>query len=459
MKTDLSQESYLDVQPSLLDQLSTDGSLISYHGFVSDDPDSSDSYKETFWLAKRDGSKREHLRNINNDRAFYDITISANFKTAAYRELDTNNIEQIYAARGSFLTGTAEPTPTANPNETPNSEIASISICPKEAALIPGGQRQFSATYLNSEGNIVSGPATNWQVEGNGSISTTGLFTAGKKRKKGELVQIQASVSNGNGDTVTGTAYATISGKEFKMPDLELEDLKCKPGNISCETFSLGYASTDNQVGLSAKVIDHSTASIYASATSILRPGEREQTASRQYVYRRPNGKPEVKKASPSMALEQGVNSSTGEFWVKVCSCIRTPIKIRWSAEEFGQGTTSGDECEAPNGIRTGGMLESTHYNRNDLLCPSIIKFAISPISFRERKKLQKHFNKVGNMKIEHFRNKRLQFSVIFKKSYRRLDKLEAFIDKVMKRNRWNYTRLQWPLENCSYYSLTVSKK
>jgi hypothetical protein len=58
--------------------------------------------------------------------------------------------------------------------------FTSISVSPASATVQTGGTKQFSATGLDQFGNPVSPqPTFTWSVSGGGTISTTGLFTAG----------------------------------------------------------------------------------------------------------------------------------------------------------------------------------------------------------------------------------------------------------------------------------------
>jgi hypothetical protein len=74
--------------------------------------------------------------------------------------------------------------------------ISAVNVSPPSATLSPGGTQQFSATVLDGNGQPIPGAPVNWSiVNGGGTISPEGLFTAG-----------------GLAGTFTGTVVASSSG-------------------------------------------------------------------------------------------------------------------------------------------------------------------------------------------------------------------------------------------------------
>ena len=58
--------------------------------------------------------------------------------------------------------------------------LTSITVSPASASVPTGGTQQFSATALDQNGQPMNPqPPFTWSVSGGGSISSSGLFTAG----------------------------------------------------------------------------------------------------------------------------------------------------------------------------------------------------------------------------------------------------------------------------------------
>jgi hypothetical protein len=53
-----------------------------------------------------------------------------------------------------------------------------ISLAPFGVSLGPAGTQQFTATVTDNNGAPVTAPALIWSVQGTGTVSTTGLYTA-----------------------------------------------------------------------------------------------------------------------------------------------------------------------------------------------------------------------------------------------------------------------------------------
>ena len=104
----------------------------------------------------------------------------------------------VTAASGS-VSGTASVTVTATP------VLTTITVSPASASVATGATQQFSATGKDQFGNPVSPqPTFTWSVSGGGTISASGLFTAGSTAG-GPFTVTAASGS------VSGTASVTVT--------------------------------------------------------------------------------------------------------------------------------------------------------------------------------------------------------------------------------------------------------
>jgi uncharacterized protein (TIGR03382 family) len=94
------------------------------------------------------------------------------------------------------------------------STVSSITISPMSTTLATGGTQQFTATALNASGQAVSGAPITWSiVNGGGTISQTGLFTAGTTAGAfaGTVRAASGSVSATASVTITPGPVATVS--------------------------------------------------------------------------------------------------------------------------------------------------------------------------------------------------------------------------------------------------------
>jgi hypothetical protein len=88
---------------------------------------------------------------------------------------------------------------------TVNSTYTSIAVSPASATVSPSLTKQFTATAVDQFGTAISSqPTFTWSVSGGGTISSTGLFTAGSTA--GGPFKVTASSGS-----VTGTASVTVS--------------------------------------------------------------------------------------------------------------------------------------------------------------------------------------------------------------------------------------------------------
>jgi hypothetical protein len=95
---------------------------------------------------------------------------------------------------------------TSSVNVTVNTMLTTIAVAPGNPSVPTGGTQQFTATALDQFGTaLASQPAFTWTVSSGGTISSTGLFTAGAAA--GGPIAITAT-SGG----VTGVANVTVTG-------------------------------------------------------------------------------------------------------------------------------------------------------------------------------------------------------------------------------------------------------
>ena len=88
---------------------------------------------------------------------------------------------------------------------------ASLTISPTTVTLAPGGTQQFTEVAKNSAGDILAIPDPTWSVSGGGTITQTGLFTAGTTAGAFTVSVTCNGVTATAAVTVTPGALATIT--------------------------------------------------------------------------------------------------------------------------------------------------------------------------------------------------------------------------------------------------------
>ena len=112
--------------------------------------------------------------------------------------------------------------------------LTSIAVSPTSASVVVGGTRQFSATALDQNGvAMASQPPFSWAVNGGGSISGSGLFTA---QAAGGPFTVTAT-----GGGVSGTASVTVTAP---VPDFSVavspSSQSVRRGSIATYTVTIG---------------------------------------------------------------------------------------------------------------------------------------------------------------------------------------------------------------------------
>jgi hypothetical protein len=107
------------------------------------------------------------------------VSFSTNGTNAA------KNTTAMFSAAGSYtmqvtIRDAGGLTATSSVNVTVNQTLTSITVAPATATVSVNGTQQFTATARDQFGNaMATQPAFTWSVSGGGTISATGLFTAG----------------------------------------------------------------------------------------------------------------------------------------------------------------------------------------------------------------------------------------------------------------------------------------
>ncbi len=137
-------------------------------------------------------------------------------------------------AAGGGIAGTAQVTVTAPASQT----LTSITVSPASASVAAGGTQQFTATGYDQNGSLMSPqPTFTWSVSGGGSISSSGLFTAGSTAGT-----FTVTASSGG---VSGTASVTVTAPDFSLSASPTSQ-SVKRGGSVIYTVSVGSLSGFN---------------------------------------------------------------------------------------------------------------------------------------------------------------------------------------------------------------------
>lgn len=130
------------------------------------------------------------------------------------------------------------------------SQLASITVSPSSATIGVNKTQLFSAIGKDSVGKIVQVSPT-WSVQGNiGTISSTGLFTAGSVEGTGNVVATLDSLSASASVTVTAKAWVNgtvkdeigklVQGIKVYLKNTSLFDFTESDGKYSIADVSAG---------------------------------------------------------------------------------------------------------------------------------------------------------------------------------------------------------------------------
>ena len=128
-------------------------------------------------------------------------------KTPTFNNANNNNTNVIFYQAGSYtFTATVQDSlglvTTSSVTVTVTQTLTSLSVTPANVTLAEGATQQFTATALDQFGQaMASQPNFTWQVNGGGTISSTGLYTAPASRRTGlEQVRVSADGKNAQAD-------------------------------------------------------------------------------------------------------------------------------------------------------------------------------------------------------------------------------------------------------------------
>ena len=120
------------------------------------------------------------------------------------------------------------------------SELTSLTVSPANATVLGGATQQFTATGTDAMGRTPSPlPAFTWSVSGGGSMSATGLFTAGAATGGPFTVTAQSG-------SLTATATVSIKASTFTIGEtkiLETDD-SGNAGLLLAQAATLARAAT-----------------------------------------------------------------------------------------------------------------------------------------------------------------------------------------------------------------------
>ena len=123
---------------------------------------------------------------------------------------------------------------------TVSQSLTSVTVTPATVTVATNGTQQFTATAADQFGNAIGSAAFTWAVNGGGTISSSGLFTAGSAT--GGPFTVTAS-SGGQ----TGTASVTISATPPPPTGVSIWPSTATPGtawiNSTAATLGLKFRS------------------------------------------------------------------------------------------------------------------------------------------------------------------------------------------------------------------------
>src|SRR5262249_8479889 len=127
---------------------------------------------------------------------------------------------------------------TSSVSVTVSQTLTSISVSPSSASVTTGTTKQFSATALDQFGQtMTTQPTFAWSVSGGGTISSTGLFTAGST--PGGPFTVTAA-SGGK----SGTASVTVTAPN--QPPTVATPAAASPKSVTGTTTALSVLGADD---------------------------------------------------------------------------------------------------------------------------------------------------------------------------------------------------------------------
>jgi MYXO-CTERM domain-containing protein len=87
-----------------------------------------------------------------------------------------------------------------------------LGMTPSTPSVAAGGTLSFNMTAMDQFGAAMTGTGTTWTASGDGSISSSGVFTAGAQAGTATVVVTLGSLDASTVVTVTGTGTGTTTG-------------------------------------------------------------------------------------------------------------------------------------------------------------------------------------------------------------------------------------------------------
>src|SRR5207253_405330 len=147
------------------------------------------------------------------------VTFSADGTNAA------KNVVATFASSGSYslqvtIKDQGTLTVTSSVSVTVNPTLTTISVSPASATVGIVGTQQFTATGSDQFGvSLTTQPSPGWTVSGGGSISTTGLFTAGTTTGGPFTVTASSGGINGTASVTVTNAAPTVATPAAASPN------------------------------------------------------------------------------------------------------------------------------------------------------------------------------------------------------------------------------------------------
>src|SRR5207253_976550 len=105
-------------------------------------------------------------------------------------------------------------------NVTVNATVTTITVAPSSATVVVGLTQQFTATGANQFGvALTTQPSFSWTVTTDGSISSTGLFTAGTTTGGPFTVTASSGGVNGTASVTVTNAAPTVATPAAASPN------------------------------------------------------------------------------------------------------------------------------------------------------------------------------------------------------------------------------------------------
>jgi hypothetical protein len=189
------------------------------------------------------------------------VTFSANGTNAA------KNTSATFTKAGSYgfqvtLSDQGNQTVTSSVNVTVNQILTTISVAPANASVATGAAQQFTATAKDQFAtNLTAQPTFAWSVNGGGTISSSGLFTAGNTAGGPFTVTATSGGLSGTAN-ISVTAAASILGNNLVGSANDVSGAN----DLNCWRFQANssFAATNMRINLASALTGRMKLAIYA---------------------------------------------------------------------------------------------------------------------------------------------------------------------------------------------------